>query len=296
MARGNLPEDVVRLLSFHGPVEVWTGEGSRAATQRVHVAPFDDELILLVPPTSPLVGGLLQTSKAMVTARAEDQRYTLRLEGRGIAGRPVPAHKSRGSITPWLPEGQPAHRFLAVTFIADQVELVREEGQVRNRYAGPTPTGKALPGPWRRALSAALGGGGRWLAIAGLVGPFTWFGYQGSDYPFRPVALILAWVAALGLVAGIRLLGQSAAFAKWRAGDGDLRDAPALQDGWLAPEQARLWGMGCLLGATVAMGLLAAFPSGLASIGVVLVSTGAPVLAASWLLHGTVRARDGESG
>ncbi|MCK6506472.1 hypothetical protein L6R53_24385 [Myxococcota bacterium] len=296
MARGNLPDEVIRLLSFHGPVELWTGEGSRAATQKVHVAPFDDELILLVPPTSPLVGGLLQTSKAMVTARAEDQRYTLRLEGRAVAGRPVPSHRSRGSITPWLPEGQPAHRFLAVTFIADKVELVREEGQVHNRYAGPTPTGRALPPAWRRWLSAALGEGGRWLAITGLVGPFAWFGYQGSDYPFRPLALLLAWTASLGLVAGIRLLGQSGAFTKWRAGDGDLSDAPFLRDGWLAPDQARLGGMAALLAATVASGLLAAFPSGLASIGVVLLSTGAPVLAASWLLHGTVRARDGESG
>lgn len=296
MARGNLPDDIVRLLSFHGPVEVWTGKGEKASTARVHLAPFDDELILLVPPHSLLNEGLLQSCHAMVTAKAEDQRYLLRLEGRAVSGRPVTAHPNRGSITPWLPEGQPPHRFLAVPFVADTVELIREEGQVRNRYAGPTPAGKRLPSEPRRWVAAALGGGGRFLTISSLVGSFLWFGFLGSDYPWRPVALIVAWVASLCLIGGIRLVGQSVAFNKWRRGDGALDDAPSLRDGLLAPDQARLGGIVSLLIASAAIAALAFMPQGGATMLVILTCTGAPVLAASWLLHGTVATRDAASG
>lgn len=296
MPRGNLPDDIVRLLSFHGPVEVWTGTGDKASTDKVHLAPFDDELILFVPPHSSLVEGLLQTCRTMVTAKADDKTYTLRLEGHAVAGRPVTAHPNRGSITPWLPEGMAPSRVLAVPFVAESVELIRDEGQVRNRYAGPTPAGRQSPGAARRLLGAALGGGGRWVAISSLVGTFLWYGYLGSDYPWRPVAVLLAWMASLGLIGGIRLLGQAAAFNKWRRGDGTLDDLPSLRDGLLAPDEARFMGIVGLLCAAIGLAGVAALPRGSEGVLVVLITTGAPVLAVSWLLYCAVGSRDGEGG
>lgn len=296
MAIGNLPEDIVRLLSFHGPVEVWTGHGELAATARVHVVPLDDELILLVPPQSPLVPGILQTSAAHLTAKAEDQRYMLRLQGRVIAGRLVSAHANRLAITPWLPEGKAPHQFLAIPFVADQVELVREEGQVRNRYAGPTPAGRALPKAPVRWGRAALGEAGRWLAIGSMVLLFLWFGYLGSEQPWRPLGVVVSWIAAIGLIAGTRLLGQSAAYQKFLRGDGRAEDSPAILSGWMAPGEARQGGVVALLAAAVALCVLAFMHRGGQTILVVLVASGFPVLAAAWLLHGTVGSKEpGES-
>jgi len=296
VAPANLPDRIIRLLSFHGPVEVWTGRGDKARTAKVHLAPFDDELVLLVPMSSPLVPGLLQTCRAVVTARAEDQHYTLRLEGRAVAGRPVSVHPNRNAISPWLPEGERPHRLLAVPFVAETVELVEDDGQVRNRFAGPTPAGKAVPGPLRRWLSAALGGGGRLPAVAGLVGTFLWFGYLGSDYPWRPVALLLAWTATLGLVGGIRLLGQAVAFGHWREGHGELDRIPSLRDGEVAPDEARLAGFVALGLGMLALGCVAAFPRGMATLGVILGCSGAPLLAVVWLLHSALATRGGEKG
>lgn len=296
MGRGNLPDDIVRLLSFHGPVEVWTGHGELASTARVHLAPFDDELILLVPPQSPLVAGVMQTPAATVTAKVEDQRYALRLQGRAVPGRLVSAHPNRSSITPWLPEGEQPHRFLAIPFVVDSVELVREEGQVRNRYAGPTPTGRALPSLPRRWVSSAFGEGGRWPVFASLVLIFLWFGFLGAEQPWRPLGVLIAWIAALGLIAGIRLIGQGAAFEKWLRGDGKAEDAPTIRDGWIAPGEARFTGTVALVAAAVALTMLGFMHRGGATVLVVLLASGSPVLALAWLLHGTVASREpGES-
>ncbi len=296
MPRANLPDEIVRILSFHGPVELWTGRGERASTAKVELAPFDDELILMVPPRSLLEEGLLQTSRAMVTAKAADKSYTLRLHGRAVAGRLIASHPRRAAITPWMAEGARPERLLAVPFVAEEVELVREVGTETTRYAGPTPAGKVAPNGLKRWAQAALGGHGKWLVITGLASTFIWFGYQGATYPYRPLALLLAWVSVLGLIGGIRLLGQAAAFVRWREGKGDPDRAPSLRDGFLAPEQARLGGMialGCWGLSTL---VLSFFPSGQATIAVVVLSTGAPLLAAAWGLHVWVAAREGERG
>ncbi|NOY28180.1 MAG: hypothetical protein GXP62_20130, partial [Oligoflexia bacterium] len=285
MPANNLPEEIVRLLSLHGPVEVWTGRGDRATTSKVTVAPFDDELILLVPRRSPLLDGLLQTSATAVTAKRADQSYSLNLVGRAVAGRPVTSHPNRGSITPWLPEGAEPRSFIAVPFVAESVEMLRQEGHVRNRYAGPTPAGAAKQGAVRRVVTIALGGGGRWVTITSLVGSFLWYGYQGAGYPYRPLAVLLAWVACLGLIGGTRLVGMAAAFRLWRVGQGNQDGLSGLCEGLLAPEQARSIGAVALLFATMALGGVAMFPRGSQGVLVVLLSTGFPILAAAWLLR-----------
>ncbi|RME29094.1 MAG: hypothetical protein D6798_00925 [Deltaproteobacteria bacterium] len=292
----NLPDEIVRILSFHGPVELWTGRGESAATARVELAPFDDELILAVPRGSRLEEGLLRTPRAMITAKAEDQHYSLRLVGRAVAGRSVSAHPRRAAITPWLSEGARPDRLLAVPFVAEEVELVKVEGAVRDRYAGPTPAGRRAPGRVGAWALAALGGAGKWAALAGAAATFVWFGYLGADYPLRPLALLLAWVGVVGLVGGIRLLGQAAAFLRWRTGRGSVDKAPALRDGWLAPREARRGGLVALAAWLLASLVLSSFPQGGVTVLIVVLATGAPVLAASWALHAWVAARQGEDG
>ncbi len=296
MPPANLPDEIIRILSFHGPVELWTGRGALASTAKVELAPFDDELILAVPRASLLEEGLLQTPRAMVTARAADNSYTLRLTGHAIAGRTISSHARRAAIAPWLSEGARADRLLAVPFVAEDVELVKEEGPVRNRFAGPTPAGKRALGPVRDWALAALGGGGKWGVITGAAATFVWFGYLGADYPLRPLALALAWLAVVGLVGGIRLLGQAEAFMRWRTGRGSLDAAPALRDGQLAPRQARFGGFLALGGWALACLALSVFPQGAVSVVIIVLSTGSPVLAAAWSLHAWVAARQGEDG
>lgn len=296
MSGPNLPDEVIRILSFHGPVELITGRGEAAATGKVHLAPFDDQLILLVPPLSRLVAGVLAVPDAQLVARAEDQRYTLRLVGRAVAGRLVSAHPARAAISPWLPEGSTPASWLAIPFVADEVELVKEEDQVRNRFAGPTPAGRALPPPWRRIFAAGFGQGGTLPLIGSLILVFLWFGYLGADQPLRPLGVLLAWGGAMGLIAGIRLLGQAAAFGKWLRGDGRAEDAPAIQRGWLSVEQARRLGLLALGVAALCLFFVVWMPNGAASVLVVVLASGSPLLALAWLVHGTVSTKEPGEG
>ncbi|MCB9778142.1 MAG: hypothetical protein H6742_06235 [Alphaproteobacteria bacterium] len=287
----NLPDRVVRLLSFHGPVELWTGRGEKASTAKVHIAPFDNEIIAFVPTRALQVDGLLQTPKAVLTARAEDRRYTLRLEGVAMAGRSVASHPRRAALEPWMPEGSRPDRLLAIPFVAHEIELIEDDGQVKNRFAGPTPLGKAAPSHIRSLFMTAYGGGGRLPFITGLAGVFVWLGYLGSDYPWRPLALAVGWASALGMIAGIRMLGQAAAFLHWRDGNGDLTRAPTMAEGLVAPGESRMLGFISLGLGVLCLGLSALWPRGMATVAVILLSSGAPLLAVAWWLHSAVASR-----
>ena len=194
-----------------------------------------------------------------------------------------------------MSEGARPERLLAVPFVALEVELVKEQGIEKTRFAGPTPAGKEAPGALRRWITVSLGEHGRWAALAGMVCSFLWFGYLGADFPYRGLAVALAWLAVLGLVGGIRLLGLSAAFRLWLRGKGDATRLGALRAGQLAPDQARMGGLLALAAALASLVGLAAFPQGGASVLVVLLSAGSPIQAASWAMHALVSSQgDGE--
>ena len=242
--RDNLPPDVVRVLSFHGPVEVVVGEDDGVVSARASVAPFEDVLHLLVPTDSPLERALLRTTRTAVQARAKDGAYSLRLTGHACAGRPLTRHPERGSIEPWVGDGVRQAGLSVVTFAAHTCELTRNEADGQAvRYHGPTRLGSTIAKPLQTWVLACLGGVALPFLVVSLLSSYGWLVFQGDDYRFRPLALVLSSFAAFGAVAGVRLLTLSLAFHRWRAGRARESDAPHLTEGLIAPGQARTVGL-----------------------------------------------------
>jgi hypothetical protein len=245
--RNNLPPDVVRVLSFHGLVEVVVGEDDAMVSGRASVAPFEDVLQLLVPTDSPVERALLRTPVTAVQARAKDGEYSLRLTGHACAGRPLTSHPERGSLEPWVADGVRLASLSVVTFAAHTCELTRNEaGGQAVRYHGPTPLGKTAQKPHQTWLLACLGGVALPFFVMALVLSFGWLVYQGEGYRFRPLAWVLSAGAAFGAVGGVRLMTLSLAFHRWRAGRAREADAPLLTEGLIAPGQARTAGIALL--------------------------------------------------
>lgn len=257
--RDNLPPDVVRVLSFHGPVEVVVGEDDQMVAGRAAVAPFEDLLHLFVPLGSPVEEALLETTEVAVQARDKSGAYSLRLTGRACAGRPLTRHPDRGSLEPWVGEGTKLSRLSVVTFAAWHCELTRNEADGQAvRYHGPTRLGQKPPKPAQYWPLAAFSGVALPFLVLALVVPFGWLVYQGEAYRFRPLALLLGGGAGAAAVAGVRLLTLSLGFERWRTGIAREEDAPVLSEALIAPREARRAGMGLLGLWAVLVGVVAA--------------------------------------
>lgn len=134
----NLPEDVVRILSFHGPVEMVCEGELGLISEKVEVAPFDSHLVAFLRPGGALAEALLLTGRAEVQARHTEGTYSLRMTGVAHPGIAVGRRSDRASLTPWLPE-RGGNGLLAAEFIPHRIELSRQEGANTVRYHGPTP-------------------------------------------------------------------------------------------------------------------------------------------------------------
>ena len=284
MAADVLPPEVIRILSFHGPVIFWVGKDAAAARAVLAVAPFEDAAYLFHSEHSPIDGALLDACEARLEARAGDGSYVLRMDGRAMAGLPLSRHPRRGELTPWTPEGSKVASFVVATFIPDHIELVRTEGKESVRAAGPTPAGKAKPAIRRVWLRAALGGSALPLAILDLVGVWLYLTLQGADFPLRPVALIAAAGGGICALAGARLILLSVAYLRWREGKVPIAEAPVLSEALLAPLQARTAGIR-LVGLGVVLLLAVGVLWGPALAGLALGLSGVWVLAPAWAAH-----------
>lgn len=246
----NLPPDVVKVLSFHGVVEVFGGTESRPR-ERAGCAPFDDRVALFLQPTGPVAESLSWSSQLDVQARHPDGDYSLRMVGRAHLGVAVSRDTDRHALEPWLPEGVRGGSRLATWFVPEHIELVRSEGDEKVRYHGPTPAGQSrLPAPvlWVRAATSGAAMPG---AISAFVGPFVWLGVQGVTYPARGVAAVVSIASAMALIAGVRLAVLPVAYARYRTGKLALSEAVYVGEGLLAPLLAQAVG-----GVLVGMGLL----------------------------------------
>jgi hypothetical protein len=236
----NLPTDIVRVLATHGPVEVATFNYEGAA--RVACAPFEDFVYLLVVPGGATEKALLRTTRVTVSAKAGDGSYQLRMEGRAHAGRMLNRHPMLSVIEPWCPEGVATHRLLVVSFVAEEIEYVRGEGDDARRHAGLTPAGRERPTQGRIWFAAAMSGLSGPMALLYVLACVTWFGLQGADYLGRPLALCLSLAAGVGLLGGVRLFVLAQGFLGWRELKASASDAVWLSDGFISPHQARLGG------------------------------------------------------
>ena len=218
MPLANLPPDVIRVLSFHGPIEVFAAGSNPPAMERVACAPFDEHLVLFLRPGGAVEKALGWSVSLDVQARRSDGEhdYSLRMVGHAHPGVRVTRMQERHSLEPWLPEGVSPGQVLATPFVPEKIEFVRTEGDQKARYHGPTPAGKATPAPWVRWLRTATSGSAGIGVGCAIVLPFIWLGYLGADYPARPLAIPLAVSGSLCLILGTRLIVVHFAYEAWR--------------------------------------------------------------------------------
>ncbi|MDP6933184.1 MAG: hypothetical protein QGG40_09720, partial [Myxococcota bacterium] len=200
-----LPDRVIRLLSFHGSVRVVVGSGRNTIAGTAHVAPFEDCVYLFLEPDSHLNLALSHSCAVHVEARQEEGEYVLKIKGRGHCGAVVSRHERRSELQPWLPENAP-HGLLVVPVVPEHIELVQQHDGQTNCYMGQTPAGVARPSSLTRWLRACLGGGALPFALLSMLGPWLWLLGQGDTFPRRGLALFSAVMAALSMLAGVRML------------------------------------------------------------------------------------------
>lgn len=280
----NLPADLIKLLSFHGPVEVWVGPPSDRRAASVGVAPFEDVVFVLLPRGSGAEKALLRSCRAELVARAKDRSYTLKLLGRAQASLPVTSHPRCGEILPWVPEGLEPHRLLAVPLVPEEIEYVTTDGKTSDRRAGATPAKKDKIVWWKLAGMVAFGGLAIPFALAVPVVSWAWLAWQGPEYPLRSIAFGVSAVSGLSAVAASRLWALAFAFGRWRKGKADPDDAPYLTDGYLAPRESQTLAAICAVVAVVGWFVLAwLWGTDLALVSVV--PSGFWLLVPTWWLH-----------
>lgn len=281
----NLPPDVVRVLSFHGPVEVFAAGSSPPALERVACAPFDDHLVLFIRPGGAVAQALGWSVQVDVQARRSDGEhdYSLRMVGHAHPGLRVTRMPERQSLEPWL-DGINPGSVLATPFVPETIEFVRTEGEHKVRYHGPTPAGKVTPSTMVRWLrTATSGSAGLGVAMA-IVLPFVWLGYLGADYPARPIATPLTVIGSLSLILGTRLIVVHFAYEAWRAARVSLKESGLVGQGLIPARLSVRAGLALVLvGTLCAVAAWLQWDSELAL--VLLGSNLAWILGPAWAVH-----------
>lgn len=279
-----VPADVIRILSVHGPVTWWIGDELALFRGETTVAPFEDALYLFHRPGGGAEQAWQQSCVTTITARAPDGRYSVSLRGRANAGIPLTRHPRRAEIAPWGPDGVSQAALLVAAFVPEEIELTRTDTEGPGRFAGQTPAGKQRPAThtiWRRA---ALGGGTLALAVLVMAGVWLWLTVQGPELRGRALALVVAVPGGVLPLAGARLLAQARAFERWREGLGKAEESPVLFESLIAPAQARRAGW-IALGSGVALlaSVAAIWSAALAGLAVAL--SGVWLLGPAWAVH-----------
>ncbi len=246
MALPNVPPDVIKVLSFHGLVEVFAEGPAPRPVERVGCAPFDDQVVLFLRPGGAVEEALRWSTRLDVQARHKDGDYSLRMVGRAHPGVRLTRERDRHAMEPWLPDGVLPGSVLATHFVPEHIEFVRTEAGEKVRYHGPTAAGQAAPGEVARWLRAASSGSAAIAVFSSIVLPFLYLGYQGSEYLGRPLATILAVGGALSLAFGTRLVLLHYAYEQWRAGKVAIAESSWVGDGLLASRQCVSVGLGAL--------------------------------------------------
>lgn len=289
MPERNLPEDVVKTLSFHGPVEIHSESPNGMISARAEVAPFDTHLVAFLRPHSPIAEALLRTGRAEVHARHPDGNYTLRLVGAAHPGIPSGRRADRAMLEPWFPE-RGGHGLLAAEIIPFHIEYTRQEAGTPVRYHGPTPAGRRDRGRLAGVVRVGFSAGGLIGAMASFPVVFGYLAWAGPEVPWRPVALVFGILGGVLGAAGLRLLLLSSAYALWQRSRGTPAECAPITSGQVSYGDARYAGV-WLLGLWIVSMLVAlgVWSQGLAA--AILLGSLVPFQAVGGLLHqGSTRA------
>ncbi|HCH61984.1 MAG TPA: hypothetical protein DFR83_04210 [Deltaproteobacteria bacterium] len=284
MPEVNLPPDVVRVLSFHGPVEVVAHGAEPRPMERAAVAPFDDSAVLFLRPEGAVQDALGWNVQLEVQARHPDGDYALRMVGRAHPGVRASRARDRHSLEPWLPDGRGPSQVLATRFIPEFIEFVRTEADDKVRYHGPTPAGRNALSMQQRWVRTGASGSAGFGVFTAFVIPFVWLGYLGADYPVRPLAAIIAILSAEAWVFGLRFLVVYFAYITWRAGRLALKESSLVGQGLIPARMCVRVGLALIAFALAGTGVAwAVWDAQLAS--VTFGSSLVWILAPSWAVH-----------
>ncbi len=253
-------------------------------TARLPCAPFEDRVYFFTIPGSSVETGLLLHADMLVSAKAADGSYSIRMEGRAHAGVPLNAHRDRATLEPWAPDGIPLGRVLVVPFAAEDLEYVHGTGDEVQRYSGRTPVGISRESLARDTLRAAFSGLALPMAVWTTLFYVVWLIVQGIRFDGREIAAGLGLVGGLGLIGGARLIYVSRAFILWRRGKARIQDAPVLSEGLMAPAQAHRIAA-VMLGLSALSLISLALLWGSELVGVVVGATGVWLIGPAWALH-----------
>lgn len=280
----NLPPDVVRVLSFHGPIEVVAHGADPHPMERAAVAPFDDAAILFLRPGGAVEDALGWSNTLEVQARHPDGEYSLRMVGRAHPGVRASRHPDRHALAPWLPEGKGPSEVLATRFVPDHIEFVRTEADDKVRYHGPTPAGKATASTLRRWVRAGASGSAFAGVVLAFVIPFVYLGYLGADYPQRPLAAAISIVSSEAWIVGARLITLYFAYRSWQAGRVPIEESSLVGEAQLPARMCVRMGLASTALALAGTGILWAVWDNAVAL-VALGSSLVWILGPSWAVH-----------
>lgn len=235
-----LPDEILELLSTHGPVSLEVGGGPDPVSEKVSVAPLNRQLYAFVRPGSPLERALEAHGTAVLGAEDPAGGYLLRLRTRATLGRPVTGEARRAELMYWLPAGARPNGLIAARLHPESLDYTRGKGKDRNRVEGDVPGG-ALPGAVSRWARLGREGVVGWYPVLVLT---DWIGVVLLGIPEGTRALIalLMIVAGLGMLGGVAVLNQWALLVRYREGLATEAEAALGLEGWAAPDD--LWAAG----------------------------------------------------
>lgn len=290
----SLPDEIVRLLGAHGPVQLEVGGGEVPVGMHAHLAPLNRQLYTFVRPGSPVEQAMLDRGEVTFTAEDPQGQYLVRVRARAVLGRRVSGDPRRAELMYWLPEGARPTDLSVVYLHPEELEFVKGSGSARSRVAGPVPGG-ALPNGFSRWVRLTQHEVIGWY----LVWPFVdWGGllYLGVAPTTRVLVLALMLASQWLMLSGVALLQQRARYTRYREG----LDAvpPLLLEGWARPRDLA-WAGGGMIGAGLVLSLFLMAGSS-PMLGLInLLGSGAPFFGVFFGVRHLFRhddARDGDEG
>jgi hypothetical protein len=227
-----LPDVVEHHLATARDVRFAVGRGGEGEVVGVvQVAPLQGQFFLLVPEGAPLVAALARTSVAEVRADIAEDDVSIRILGRGVAGRRVAAEVRRAELLNWMPEGALPGGWRTLRFHPEQVSYTTGRGESRTRAAGPVQGAAVLDGsPWSPLLGMRAAAGLAWAALLDVPAAFLLFE---TGWP-RATGMVTSLAASGCLLVACLLWGQARRLERWQEGAGKDADAAVMLAGWRA--------------------------------------------------------------
>lgn len=237
-----LPEEVLKLLSMHGPLPMRFEDGKQTT---VNVAPLDKQLYLLVRRGHACLDALLQNNYVDIVAENKEKDYFIRLRGRAVPGRTVPGDPRRSELVHWLPEGLTAPQTDTILFHPEQMEYSKGQGAGRWKAQGAIP-GTDLPAPAERWIKMGTHGTIPWFVAMCII---DWVGllFFAPERSRNELILLFMILAGTTMLSGAAIWNQYWAYVRWR--EAKEKDAASrLVQGWMSPMAVPKVGIGLLVG------------------------------------------------